>query len=155
MLHCLSLCNVASLFLQCCTGDPKASAPMTLTAHLHPSTYRLPDPQRTHVMWGITKVSAGCPHVTASWLAWLAWCPQVPPAGKNKAAVIGSWSSCAIRSSLCASCRILLSLGFVLVLYIQRTKMLLMQWLLCVISTGFVDLSSTKLHSCLETEVSQ
>lgn len=32
---------------------------MTLTAHLHPSTYRLPDPQRTHVMWGITKVSAG------------------------------------------------------------------------------------------------
>lgn len=33
--------------------------------------------------------------------------------------------------------------------------MLLMQWLLCVISMEFVDLSSTRLHSCLETEVSQ
>lgn len=40
---------------------------MTLTAHLHPSTYRLPDPQRTHVMWGITKVSAGC-YAVPLWL---------------------------------------------------------------------------------------
>lgn len=71
MLHCLSLCNAASLFLQCCTGDPKASAPMILTAHLHPSTYRLPDPQRTHVMWGISKVSAGChPAVIPGWWGW-------------------------------------------------------------------------------------
>lgn len=68
-MHCLSLCNAASLFLQCYTGDPKASAPMTLTAHLHPSTYRLPDPQRTHVMWGITKVSAGCYCAVPLWLA--------------------------------------------------------------------------------------